>query len=186
MHKDRDAALVIDCKCGDRQAMSELVSQYQRPVFNAAYRILGNTDDAADTTQIVFLKVFEHLAEYDPKFKFFSWIYRITINESLNQVKKRRKQEPLADSQASPWRSPDEELESSRLYDQVQGALMLLSEDYRAVVVLKHISGCSYQQISEILQVPEKTVKSRLYSARQMMKKMLQGKTDQKEEVGTS
>jgi RNA polymerase sigma-70 factor (ECF subfamily) len=173
MHKDGDSALVNDCKAGDRRAMSQLVSQYQRPIYNAAYRILGNKDDAADTTQVVFLKVFEHIGDYDPKFKFFSWIYRIAINESLNQVKKRRKQEPLADSQASPWRGPAEELDSARLSNRVQGALMHLNEDYRTVVVLKHISGCSYQQISEILQLPEKTVKSRLYSARQLMKKTL-------------
>lgn len=174
MHKDKDAALVNDCKRGDRVAMAQLVSQYERPVFNAAYRILGNTDDAADVTQTVFLKVFEHIADYDPKFRFFSWIYRISINESLNQVKKRRHQEPLADSQASPWRSPEEHLESKRLCNRVQGALMELNEDYRTVVVLKHMSGCSYRQISEILQIPEKTVKSRLYSARQLMKKSLQ------------
>ena len=173
MHKDRDAGLVSDCKRGDRRAMSQLVSQYQRPVYNAAYRILGNMDDAADTTQIVFLKVFEHIADYDSKFKFFSWVYRIAINESLNQVKKRRNQEPLADSQASPWRGPAEEFDAARLSNRVQGALMLLNEDYRTVVVLKHISGCSYQQISEILQLPEKTVKSRLYSARQLMKNTL-------------
>ena len=60
-----------------------------------------------------------------------------------------------------------------RLCDRVQGALMLLNQDYRTVVVLKHISGCSYLQISEILQIPEKTVKSRLYSARQLLKKSL-------------
>jgi len=174
MHKDRDAALVNNCQNGDRRAMSELVSQYQRPVYNAAYRILGNMDDAADTTQIVFLKVFEHLSDYDPKFRFFSWVYRITINEALNQVKKRRNQEPLADSQASPWPGPDEEFDSSRLCDRVQGALMQLSEDYRTVIVLKHISGCSYQQISDILLIPVKTVKSRLYSARQLLKKQLQ------------
>jgi RNA polymerase sigma-70 factor (ECF subfamily) len=173
MHKDRDAALVNDCKRGDRRAMAQLVSQYERPVFNAAYRILGNADDAADITQTVFLKVFEHIADYDPKFRFFSWIYRIAINESLNQVKKRRNQEPLADSQASPWRSPEEHLESKRLCNRVQGALMELDKDYRTVVVLKHMSGCSYQQISEILQLPEKTVKSRLYTARQLMKKTL-------------
>ncbi len=178
MHKDRDAALVNDCKRGDRRAMSQLVSQYQRPVYNAAYRILGNKDDAADTTQIVFLKVFEHIADYDSRFKFFSWVYRIAINESLNQIKKRRKQEPLVDSQASPWRGPAEELGSSQLSSRVQGALMLLSEDYRTVVVLKHITGCSYLQISEILQLPEKTVKSRLYSARQLMKKTLQHDED--------
>jgi RNA polymerase sigma-70 factor (ECF subfamily) len=173
MLKDRDAALVNDCKQGDRRAMAQLVSQYERPVFNAAYRILGNADDAADITQTVFLKVFEHIADYDPKFRFFSWIYRIAINESLNQVKKLRNQEPLADSQASPWRSPEEHLDSKRLCNRVQGALMELDKDYRTVVVLKHMSGCSYQQISEILQLPEKTVKSRLYTARQLMKKTL-------------
>ena len=173
MHKDRDAALVNDCKRGDRRALAQLVSQYERPVYNAVYRILGNADDAADTTQTVFLKVFEHIGDYDPKFRFFSWIYRISINESLNQVKKRRNQEPLAESQASPWRSPEEHLESKRLCNRVQGALMELNGEYRTVVVLKHMSGCSYQQISEILQIPEKTVKSRLYTARQLMKKSL-------------
>ncbi len=171
MHKDRDAALVNDCKRGDRRALAQLVSQYERPVYNAAYRILGNADDAADTTQTVFLKVFEHIGDYDPKFRFFSWIYRISINESLNQVKKRRHQEPLAESQASPWRSPEEHLESKRLCNRVQGALMELNGDYRTVIILKHMSGCSYLQISEILQIPEKTVKSRLYTARQLMKK---------------
>src|SRR5210317_440394 len=154
MHKDRDAALVNGCLSGDRRAMSQLVSQYQRPVYNAAYRILGDMDDAADTTQTVFLKVFEHIADYDPKFKFFSWVYRITINESLNQVKKRQKQEPLDDRQVSPWQSPAEDLDTKRLCDGVKGALMSLNTDYRTVVVLKHISGCSYQQISEILQLP--------------------------------
>jgi RNA polymerase sigma-70 factor (ECF subfamily) len=173
MRKDEDTALVKSCIQGDRQAMSRLVSQYQRPVFNAAYRILGNLDDAADATQTVFLKVFEHIADYDQKFKFFSWIYRIAINESLNQVKKRRLQEPLDEGQASPWQGPAEALDAKRLCNRVQGALMLLNEDYRTVVVLKHISGCSYQQIGEVLQLPVKTVKSRLYSARQLMKKTL-------------
>jgi len=174
MHKDGDAALVNDCKRGDRQAMSQLVSQYQQPVFNAAYRILGNLDDAADATQTVFLKVFEHLSEYDQKHKFFSWVYRIAINESLNQIKKRRLQEPLDDGQASPWQGPAEQLDSKKLSERIQDALMSLSDDYRTVVVLKHISGCSYQQIGEILQIPEKTVKSRLYSARQLLKKALE------------
>ena len=177
MHKEEDVALVESCIRGDRRAMSQLVSKYQRPVFNASYRILGNLDDAADATQTVFLKVFEHIADYDQKFKFFSWVYRIAINESLNQVKKRRAQESLDDSQASPWQGPAEELDSARLCQKVQDALMLLNDDLRTVVVLKHISGCSYQQIAGILQLPEKTVKSRLYSARQLLKKTLRVET---------
>jgi RNA polymerase sigma-70 factor (ECF subfamily) len=182
MRKDSDAALVNRCKRGDRQAMSLLVSQYQRPVYNAAYRILGNTEDAADTTQTVFLKVFEHISDFDQKHKFFSWVYRIAINESLNQLKKRPRQESLDDRQISPCKSPADELDSGRLCNHVQGALMLLNDNYRTVVVLKHISGCSYQQISEILQLSEKTVKSRLYSARQLMKKSL--KNAGKENLG--
>lgn len=174
MHKDEDAALINDCKSGDRRAMSRLVSEYQQPVFNAAYRILGNLDDAADATQTVFLKVFEHLADYDQKFKFFSWVYRIAINESLNQVKKRRAQESLDEGQASPWKGPAETLDAKRVAKSVQDAMMQLNDDYRTVVVLKHISGCSYQQIGEILQLPEKTVKSRLYTARQLLKKTLE------------
>jgi len=153
--------------------MAQLINQYERPVYNAAYRILGSMEDAADVTQTVFLKAFEHIADFDPEFRFFSWIYRIAINESLNQIKKRHHQEPLADSQASPWRGPEEDLESERLCQRVQAALMELNEEYRTVVVLKHITGCSYQQIGEILQLPEKTVKSRLYSARQIMKQTL-------------
>lgn len=180
MHKDEDAALVKGCKRGDRRAMTQLISQYERPVFNAAFRILGNRDDAADATQTVFLKVFEHIADYDQKYKFFSWVYRIAVNESLNQVKKRRSQESLDDGQASPWQGPAEELDSKRLCKRVQEALMLLDNDYRNVVVLKHISGFSYQQISEILQLPEKTVKSRLYSARQILKKLLLSETGEK------
>jgi RNA polymerase sigma-70 factor (ECF subfamily) len=179
MHKDEDAALVKGCKRGDRRAMTQLISQYERPVFNAAFRILGNRDDAADATQTVFLKVFEHIADYDQKYKFFSWVYRIAVNESLNQVKKRRSQESLDDGQASPWHGPAEELDSKRLCERVQDALMLLDNDYRNVVVLKHISGFSYQQISEILQLPEKTVKSRLYSARQILKKLLLSETSE-------
>lgn len=186
MHKDRDAALVNDCKLGDRQAMSELVSLYQKPVFNAAYRIMGNSDDASDITQTVFLKVFEHIEDYNPKFKFFSWVYRIAINESLSQVKKGHKQQPLADSEVSPWQGPAEMLDSNQLCKQVQRALMLLNPDYRSVVVLKHFSGCSYQQVSEILQLPEKTVKSRLYSARQLMKETLQHQRNQEWEGGSS
>ena len=175
MHKDNDndVALVAKCRLGDRQAMAQLVDQYQRPVFNAAYRITGNTDNAADITQTVFLKVFEHLGDYDDKFRFFSWIYRIAINESLNQIKKQRAYEPYEESQASHELGPAERLDAKRVGTRIQSALMKLSTDQRTVVVMKHMSGYSYQQISEVLQVPQKTVKSRLYSARQLMKETL-------------
>jgi RNA polymerase sigma-70 factor (ECF subfamily) len=173
MSKDRDTALISDCRKGDRNALETLVRRYEKPVYNAAYRMLGNPDDAADITQIAFLKVFENLDRYNPKFKFFSWIYRIAVNESINFLKRRGHQEPLDDRQASSLRGPAALVESGRIGDCVQGVLMELQEEQRAVIVLRHFTECSYQEIADILQIPEKTVKSRLYTARQIMKEKI-------------
>ncbi len=170
---NRDQALVERCLRGDRKALEELVGQYERPIYNAAYRILGNPDDAADATQVVFMKAFEHLGQYDPKYKFFSWIYRIAVNEAINQLKRVRNQQPLDDTEVAGTSSPEATAEAGDLYRQIQDGLMELTDDYRTVVVLRHFSDCSYRQISEILEIPEKTVKSRLYSARQVMKETL-------------
>ena len=84
MNEPDDIALMERCRNGDRQAFETLVVRYQKPVYNAAYRMLHNTEDARDVTQTVFLKVFENLDKYDPSHRFFSWIYRIALNESIN------------------------------------------------------------------------------------------------------
>lgn len=158
---------------GDRRALEALVGEYQRPLYNAAYRILGNPDDAADATQSSFVKAFEHLDSYDPKYKFFSWIYRIAINEAINQSRRDRKHEPLVDNLAAVNAAPDSTVESDDLERWIQDGLMALTDEYRTVLVLRHFSDLSYREISDILEIPEKTVKSRLYSARQSMKEWL-------------
>jgi RNA polymerase sigma-70 factor (ECF subfamily) len=173
MVDSRDFALVERCRKGDRQAFEALIREYQKPVYNAAYRILGNPDDAADATQAAFLKAFEHLDRYDPSYKFFSWIYRIAINESINQRKRNRDQQLLDDNHAAADGGPDSTAEADDLASGIQDGLMALNDDYRTVVVLRHFSDLSYRQISEVLEIPEKTVKSRLYSARQLMKDRL-------------
>jgi len=172
----RDQALVKRCQNGDRKALEELLGYYEKPIYNAAYRILGNPDDAADATQVVFMKAFEHLGQYDPQYRFFSWIYKIAVNESINQLKRGKNQQPLDDTEVDGTRGPEANVEAGDLHREIQDGLMELTEDYRTVIVLRHFSECSYQQISEILQIPEKTVKSRLYSARQMMKDTLQAR----------
>lgn len=174
MSNDRDLQLVERCRKGDRAALDELVRTYEKPVFNAAYRILGNPDDAADATQTVFLKAFENLERYDSKYKFFSWIYRIAVNESINMTKRNRNQTPLGEKEFAGSENPEDDVQAGDLSREIQAGLMKLSENYRTVVVLRHFTDCSYRQISEILQIPEKTVKSRLYSARQLMKEQLQ------------
>lgn len=160
---------------GDRTAFEALLVEYEKPVFNAAYRMLNSRDDARDVTQTVFLKVFENLDKFDPQRRFFSWIYRITLNESINWLGKANRLEPLAFEAADEGKGPQQELESARVSEEVQTALMTIKTDYRTVVILKHILGCSYVEISEILDIPEKTVKSRLYTARQQLKDALTG-----------
>lgn len=174
MGNSRDHALITRCQRGDRRALEELLEKYQRPVYNAAFRMLGNPEDASDVTQAVFLKVFEHLDRYDPEYKFFSWIYRIAINESINQFKRAKREAELDDNQPSPGRGPTEEAELDADSRRVQEALMTLQEDYRMVIVLRHFSELSYREISEVLHIPEITVKSRLYTARQLLKDRLQ------------
>ena len=174
--KDRDAALVSDCLQGDRGAMNSLVAHYEKPVFNAAYRILGNAEDAADVSQTAFMKAFENLHKFSPKFKFFSWIYKITVNEAISTLKRRKNPESLVPEDASIPRNPEQVLHSTELSSGVQAALMTLPEEQRILVVLKHFSELSYRDISAIMDIPEKTVKSRLYSARQTMKKDLKAK----------
>jgi RNA polymerase sigma-70 factor (ECF subfamily) len=134
---------------------------------------LGNPEDAADVTQSVFLKAFEHLDRYNPEYKFFSWIYRIAINESINQFNRGKREQALDEAQPSSTRGPAEQTEADVLSDRIQEALMALQEDYRMVIVLRHFSELSYREISEILHIPEITVKSRLYSARQLLKDRL-------------
>ena len=175
-NSNHDHALIEKCRRGDGKALEELVGLYEKPIYNAAYRILGNPDDAADATQVVFMKAIEHLDQYDPKYKFFSWIYRIAVNEAINQLKRGRFQQPLDDSEVATTRGPEATVEAGDLSREIQAGLMGLTEDYRTVVVLRHFSECSYREISEILQIPEKTVKSRLYSARQVMKDALQSR----------
>ncbi|MFV8819674.1 RNA polymerase sigma factor [Haliea sp. E17] len=170
-----DAALVERCRCGDRHAVQALVDRYQRPVFNAAYRILGNREDAADATQTAFMKVFENLESYDAQYKLFSWIYRIVVNESISQFQRNGASRALTYNEES-WGGDDElerQVDSAVLSRRTQASLMALPEEYRVVLVLRHFSECSYEQIGEILELPEKTIKSRIYIARQQLKKLL-------------
>jgi len=175
MSKTDDTKLIERCVNGDHEAFEALLVEYEKPVFNAAFRMLNNRDDARDVTQTVFLKVFQNFAQFDPSRRFFSWIYRITLNESINWLGKENRLEPLLHETADEGKGPDEEVESARVSAEVQAALMTITTDYRTVVILKHFLGCSYVEISEILDVPEKTVKSRLYTARQQLKDALVG-----------
>jgi RNA polymerase sigma-70 factor (ECF subfamily) len=172
---DDDKHLVARCLKGDRDAFAELVVRYQRPIYHLAYRVVGNVEDAREITQGVFLRIAEHLHEYDPRYKFFSWIYRATINASLNLLRRNGREQlygedlEIADSGADPEASMSAAQQSER----IQKALMALKIENRVVLTLRHFGDCSYREIGQMLDLDEKTVKSRLYEGRQQLRSLL-------------
>ena len=136
--------------------------------------MVGNPEDARDITQEAFVKAYGQLAKFDPNYRFFSWLYRIVINECLNLLRARHPQEPLGVT-ATATGNPFESVLARQRLDQIEAAMLQLPPDYRSVVVLRHFAEQSYAEISAVLEIPEKTVKSRLYSARQLLGEMLLG-----------
>ncbi len=173
LNKQQEKQLIMDIRKGDRQAMELLVKEFEQPVYNAAYRMLGNANDAADVTQTTFLNVFGKFAQFNSSHKLFSWIYRIAMNESIDQLKRRPHNEQLSETLAANAPGPDAMLDTEQTSQFVQAALMKMSEDYRSVIVLRYFTGCNYAQMAATLRIPEKTVKSRLYSARQQLRTSL-------------
>ena len=151
--------------------------RYQRPVYNAAYWILRSADDASDIAQDVFLKVAERLDEYDSHHKFFSWIYRIAVNESLNLLRRNGHQEWLDDEIDIP--GPDSANPESLATDaertrHIQRALMDLSVNDRTVLDASGTFPTAATKRSRgILDLDEKTVKSRLFEARHRLRETL-------------
>jgi RNA polymerase sigma-70 factor (ECF subfamily) len=173
---DDDAKLVQDCLQGDPHAFEVLVGEYEKPVYNAALRMLGDSDDAADVTQTAFMKAFEKLGNYNPQYRFYSWIYRIVINESIDVLNRRKRSIELDERRLSSRGTPEIAMRETQLSAAMQEALMTVSVEYRTVVVLKHFMELSYREISRTLEIPEKTVKSRLFTARQLLKDRLADK----------
>jgi len=180
---DEDLVLVRDTLAGQTEAFGVLVTRYQKVMYTVALRMLGNSEDARDATQDAFVKAYQHLATYDSRYRFYSWMYRILVNECLNANRDRRSEEPLNEDAAGAGSPFDTALEAERAV-QINIALQQLTTEYRAVVVLRHFAGQSYTEIAEALSIPEKTVKSRLYSARQRLGELLLGWKEYGEEEG--
>jgi RNA polymerase sigma-70 factor (ECF subfamily) len=174
--EEADRALVERFRNGDREAFGELVIKYQRPIYNAAFWILRRVEDANDVTQNVFLKIAERADEYDAQYKFFSWIYRIAVNEALNVLRRNGREEELPEDLelADSGRADPERLfGEAEIASRIRSALMQMSTADRMVLTLRHFSECSYQEIGQILDLDEKTVKSRLFEARTRLRRML-------------
>lgn len=174
MKEQSDSVLVRRVLDGDTDAFGEIVRQYQPAVYNAALRIVKHADDAADIAQNAFVKAFEKLNTYNPKHKLFSWIYRIAVNEAINHARRTSRSEEYESGITTINRfTPLDQCSEDDLAEQLGEAIQVLPMDYRIVIVLRHYHDFSYREIAEIVDVPEKTVKSRIFSARQQLREIL-------------
>jgi RNA polymerase sigma-70 factor (ECF subfamily) len=169
-----DEDLVAAAVSGDSRAFEELVDRYQTRIYNLALRVTGNTEDAMDATQEAFLKVFENLARFDPRHRFFSWIYRIGLNASLDRVQGRSRwadREEWEVAESGP--GPERQIFAREVAQALQATLLELPAEQRTTVILRHFHGLSYDEMAEVIGIPAKTVKSRLYAARQQLRRSL-------------
>ncbi len=155
----------------------DVARRYGRKIYNFAYRLTGNPDDASDLVQEVLLRVRKGLASYTPG-SFEGWLWRITRNAFLDSVrkKKRRPTSPLPDDDRSTLLtspSPDEVLASVRLSEDIQAALLKLPIEFRECVVLCDVVGLSYEEIASAVEAPVGTVRSRIHRGRKMLRGLL-------------
>ncbi|MBN6187539.1 RNA polymerase sigma factor SigW [Aneurinibacillus sp. BA2021] len=177
--------IIQKAKNGDRDAFAELVDLYKDKVYHVSYRMLGNRQEAEDVAQETFLRVYANLDNYDPQYKFSTWIYRIASNLSIDTLRKRKKNlsidAEISGTEGVDWhdrladtsKGPEEEVLTDELQEEVQGAIMGLSPKYRAVMLLRYIEDLSLQEISEAVQLPISTIKTRIHRGREALRKKL-------------
>lgn len=166
----------------------QIVADYEKRVFNIAFRMLGNHDDAADVTQETFIKAYRAWGNFRGESSVYTWLYRIATNCCKNRIKDRerpgrygvdsletlRDEDSTEETQIPDWRySPGPLLERQELREVVQAAIQSLAPDYRVVIVLRDLQGLSYKEISAIVGVPLETVKTRIFRGRCMLRDKL-------------
>lgn len=166
---------VEQARRGDRLAFSRLVAAYQGPVFNLAYRMLGNSIDAEDAAQETFLRMYTKLHTYQPERKLSSWVLSIASHYCIDRLRRRRGESLSLDEEAVamvlPSRNPgpDELVQRAELRDEVQRLLDRLPPAYRVPLVLRYWHDLSYAEIAEVMGLTVQAVKSRLHRARLQM-----------------
>ena len=162
---------------GDKESFGRLIEAYQRPVFNLAYRMLGNGDEAEQAAQEAFIRAWTRLDSYDPAHKFSTWILSITSNYCIDLLRKRRAQllslegplpaHPALQSERAA--GPEAQAVDSEREVMVQELLATLPDDYRQAVVLRYWYDMSYDEIAESMDTTISAIKSRLFRARRQL-----------------
>ncbi len=168
-----DIDIIKMCLGGNTDAFEELITRYKKLIFNTAYRMMGNREEAEDITQEVFIKIYNSLSKYDPEFKFSTWALRITSNLCVDWLRKRKGEtvpiEEVYDLKDNGL-TPEDEYISKERQKRVQAAINKLPDKYKELIILFHHRNLSYQEIMGITGETLTIVKNRLYRARQMLK----------------
>jgi RNA polymerase sigma-70 factor (ECF subfamily) len=186
---DEDIEFVFACQKGDTEAFETLVERHQKKMLNIAFRMIGDYDDACDITQEAFVAAYKSIKKFKAEAKFSTWLYRIVVNYSKNRLKQLRiaakhenvriddseetKPEALMNQSLVNDANPGTYMEKREREARVQKCITSLDEEYREVLVLRDIQGFSYEEICNILKIPDGTVKSRLSRARNTLKDCL-------------
>jgi len=179
-----DAAAVALVRAGDRDAFRPIVDRYSQMLFRLAYRITGNETDAEEVVQETFLRGYRKLDSFDGRSSLATWLFRIATNCSLDLISRRKLQPQLIsdtdDSETAPEEqvsseqpSPERLLYSSEMRANIRRALESLSNDERAAFVLRHVEGCSTEEIAAALNVRSGTARQSLFRAVAKMRKSL-------------
>jgi RNA polymerase sigma-70 factor (ECF subfamily) len=182
-----DAVLVQRSQAGDLAAFDLLIRRHQERVYATVYHMTANHEDAADLTQETFIKAYNALQGFKGDCAFFTWIYRIAVNRTLNHLKQRRNRTlhlSLNDIDLNAEHDPDivaltsdntprRDLNLTELQEKLNGALLKLSESHRMVVILHDIQGLPHEEIARIMDCNTGTVRSRLFYARQQLQGLL-------------
>jgi RNA polymerase sigma-70 factor (ECF subfamily) len=180
---DDDRRFIADCLGGRQDAFGELVNRYQTRLYNAAIRLVGNPEDAADVVQDAFLNAYQSLRTFKGDAEFYTWLYRIAINTAISHKRKKRATVSLDAAGPEGGIDPDDPseyikpgvaLERSEEGVQLQSAMTRLSHEHKEVLVLKDIEGMKYEDIAELLGVPIGTIRSRLHRARLELRDLLE------------
>lgn len=180
-----DEELVDAVLRGERERFGDLVERYHGRLVNYLFRLLRSVEDAHELTQEVFIKVYQALDRYDPRYRFSTWIFRVAQNAAIDEIRKRRVRtvsfERPEDEEGgtrdwepvSPDRGPYAALRNVERGGAIQDAIERLPWEYRELVVLRHFGELSYDEIARLKELPLGTVKNKLFRGRQMLKEEL-------------
>ena len=171
--EEAEKTWVQQARAGDPAAFSRLVEAYQKPVYNLAYRLLGNSVEAEDAAQETFIRAYTKLETYDPARKFSSWMLSIASHYCIDMLRRRRANllsidelPPMVDLSLPKSAQPEQVVIEGQVADDVQRLLNTLPPSYRTPVILRYWYDMSYKEIAIAMDVTESTIKTRLHRAR--------------------